>query len=123
MGPMGLQCAKLQRDDLEHCWQSLQETHRGHSNHPFQRKEGTQKLKTCKKNMEGRLLRYALSGIFGYLSFTIFVHNCQMKVDLRLRSAFYPPFPTSELLIVKSTPSLLSFLMLQCGPLDLLQHS
>ena len=31
MGPMGLQWAKLQRDDLEHCWQSLQETRRGHS--------------------------------------------------------------------------------------------
>ena len=30
MGPMGLQCDKLQRDDLDHYWQPLQERRRGH---------------------------------------------------------------------------------------------
>ena len=30
MGPMGLQCEKLQRDDLDHYWQPLQERRRGH---------------------------------------------------------------------------------------------
>ena len=73
MGPIGLQCAKLQRDDLEHCWQSLQETRRGHSktgNLPttthFKEKRA-HKSREHVKNIEGRLLRYALSGIFGYL--------------------------------------------------------
>ena len=31
LGPMGLQCDKLQRDDLDHCRQPLQERRRGHS--------------------------------------------------------------------------------------------
>jgi len=44
VGPMGLQCAKLQRDDLEHCWQSLQETSRGHS------KTGTVPTTNCFKD-------------------------------------------------------------------------
>ena len=49
VGPMGLQCDKLQRDDLDNYWQSLQERRRGHSNQLVQRKEGTQKLRTCQK--------------------------------------------------------------------------
>ena len=31
VGPMGLQCDKLQRDDMGHYWQPLQERRRGHS--------------------------------------------------------------------------------------------
>ena len=31
VGPMGLQCDKLQRDDQGHYWQPLQERCRGHS--------------------------------------------------------------------------------------------
>ena len=68
-----LQSAKLQRDDLEHCWQLLQETRRGHSktgNVPkttrFKEKKAHKSWEHV-KNIEGRLLHYALSGIFGYL--------------------------------------------------------
>ena len=61
VGPLGLQCDKLQRDDLDHYWQSLQERRRGHGNtgnmpttYRFkERREVTQKL-TCQKDIQGR---------------------------------------------------------------------
>ena len=56
VGPMGLQCDKLQRDDLDHLQAALtrktprpwHEWYRAY-NQPVQRREGTQKLRTCQK--------------------------------------------------------------------------
>ena len=58
MGPMGLQCDKLQTDDMNHYRQPLQERHRGHGktgNVPTTnrfKEERTHKLITCQKDTQ-----------------------------------------------------------------------
>ena len=58
MGPMGLQCDKLQRDDLDHCRQPLQERRRHHGktgNVPTTKRfkeETAHKLITCQKDSD-----------------------------------------------------------------------
>ena len=60
MGPMGLQCDKLQRDDLDHYRQPLQERRRGHgktgnvlTTNQF-KEESAPKLVTCQNDIQGR---------------------------------------------------------------------
>ena len=60
VGPMGLQCDKRQRDDLDHCRQPLQESRLGHGktgNVPTTnrfKEERAPKLITCQKDIQGR---------------------------------------------------------------------
>ena len=58
MGPMGLQCDRLQRDDLDNYRQPLQERRRGKSgNVPTAnrfKEERAHKLVTCQKDIQGR---------------------------------------------------------------------
>ena len=60
VGPMGLQCDKLQRNDLDHYWQLLQERRRGHDktgNVPTPnryKEERAHKLRTWQKDIQGR---------------------------------------------------------------------
>ena len=75
MGPKGLQCVKLQRDDLDHYKQPLQQSRRGHGK-PYNvpttnrfKEERAHKLMTCQKDIEGRQRHFALSVLFGFLLF------------------------------------------------------